>query len=294
MPETTITYNGQDISVSEQTAPVRVSYNGAQIASIAAGGSKTLNCNGKVMLSNVSVGGKTLNCNGKLMQSDVLIAVAQGFDPVFANNTWEQIIDACQNNAVPNTWAVADYKDMTIGGSNYRVDIIGKSHDTYSTGGTKAPLTFQLHDCYADTKNMNSTNTNAGGWKNSAMRTTHLPSILNSMPTAVKNAIREVNKLSSAGSQSSSIDTTADKLFLLSEIEIFGRVTYSKSGEGSQYAYYTAGNTKVKNRAGSAANWWGRSPSAGGTTNFCRVNNTGTASYKNANSMNGVAFGFCF
>lgn len=75
MPETTITYNGQSISVSEQTAPVRVSYNGAQIASIAAGGSKTLNCNGKVMLSNVSVGGKTLNCNGKLMLSNVVIQV---------------------------------------------------------------------------------------------------------------------------------------------------------------------------------------------------------------------------
>lgn len=93
---------------------------------------------------------------------------------------------------------------------------------------------------------MNSTNTNAGGWKNCAMRSTHLPAILALMPSEVRAGIKEVNKLSSAGSQSSSIDTTADKLFLLSEIEIFGSTTYSKSGEGSQYAYYTAGNTKVK------------------------------------------------
>ena len=31
--------------------------------------------------------------------------------------------------------------------------------------------------------------------------------------------------------------------FLLSEIEIFGSVSYSKSGEGTQYDYYKAGNT---------------------------------------------------
>lgn len=247
---------------------------------------------GKVLIGGVSreiTTGKTL-IGG--VAYDIKFGAA--YDPVFANNTWEQIIAACQNNAVPDTWLVADYKDMTIGGSNYRVDIIGKSHDTYSTGGTKAPLTFQLHDCYADTKNMNRTNTNAGGWKNSAMRTTHLPSILNSMPTAVKNAIREVNKLSSAGSQSSSIDTTADKLFLLSEIEIFGSVTYSKSGEGSRYAYYTAGNTKTKKRAGSAAAWWERSPRGTNASRFCDVDSYGSASNDSATSPRGVAFAFCF
>lgn len=63
------------------------------------------------------------------------------YDPVFANNSWEQIIAACQNNEVPDTW-VADgscYKDMLIGGKNYRIDIIGKNHDTYASGGTAPP-----------------------------------------------------------------------------------------------------------------------------------------------------------
>ena len=222
-----------------------------------------------------------------------LITFGPTLDPVFANNSWENIIWACQNDKVPSTWAVANHKDMMINNATYRIDIIGKNHDVYTAGGT-APLTFQMHDCYADTKNMNSTNTNAGGWKNCAMRTTHLPTILNSMPTAVKNAIREVNKLSSAGSQSSSIDTTADKLFLLSEIEIFGSVTYSKSGEGSQYAYYTAGNTKVKNRAGSATTWWERSPVGSYSSGFCYVRSSGSANHNGASASNGVAFGFCF
>ena len=221
------------------------------------------------------------------------ITFAPTYDSVFANNTWQQIIEACHNNAVPDTWNVADQKPMTINGVDYQIDIIGKNHDTYASGG-KAPLTFQLHDCYVETKNMNSSNTNSGGWKNSAMRTTHLPAILALMPTEVQNGIREVNKLTSAGSQSATINTTADKLFLLSEIEIFGSVSYSKSGEGTQYAYYKAGNSKVKNVSGSAKNWWERSPYARGTTGFCTVNSSGNARSNSASNSIGVAFGFCF
>ena len=212
----------------------------------------------------------------------------------FADNTWAQIIDACHKNKVPATWAVGNQKTMTINGTAYIIDIIGKNHDDYADGSGKAPLTFQLHDCYADVNRMNSSNTNSGGWTSCAMRSTHLPAILALMPTEVQNGIREVNKLTSAGSQSSTIDITADKLFLLSEIEIFGSVSYSKSGEGTQYDYYKAGNSKVKNRNGGAAYWNERSPLKDGSTQFCMASNTGTADYGGASSAAGVAFGFCF
>ena len=222
------------------------------------------------------------------------ITFAPSYDPVFANNTWEQIIEACHNNEVPDTWKVADHKPMTINGVDYQIDIIGKNHDDYSDGSGKAPLTFQLHDCYADAKQMNSTNTNNGGWTSCAMRSTYLPAILALMPTEVQNGIREVNKLTSAGGASSTINTTADKLFLLSEIEIFGRSTYSKSGEGAQYDYYKAGNSKVKNRNGSPFGWWERSPVGSLSLSFCFVQNTGNAYYSLATNTFGVAFGFCF
>ena len=211
----------------------------------------------------------------------------------FADNDWSAIIAACHSGSVPSSWVAGNSKTMTINGTSYQVDIIGKNHDTYASGG-KAPLTFQLHDCYADTKQMNSSNTNSGGWTSCAMRQTHLPAILALMPTEVQNGIREVNKLTSAGSQSSTINTTADKLFLLSEIEIFGSVSYSKSGEGTQYDYYKAGNSKVKNRNGSAAYWWERSPYASISTYFCLVNSGGYANNFSASNACGVAFGFCF
>lgn len=211
----------------------------------------------------------------------------------FADNEWSEIIAACQSGNVPASWVVGNYKNMTINGKAYRIDIIGKNHDTYAAGGT-APLTFQMHDCYTETKQMNSSNTNSGGWQNSAMRTTHLPAILNMMPAEVKAAIRDVQKKSSAGNQSSSIQTTNDKLFLLSEIEIFGSTTYSFAGEGKQYDYYKAGNSKVKNLSGSANGWWERSPYFSYSTSFCFVISNGSADAGNASDSNGVAFGFCF
>ena len=259
----------------------------------------------------VSVSGNTVTVTGKANGSaTITISVAAGTNYTapanktcavtvsflkdnFADNDWASIIAACHSGSVPSTWVVGNSKTMTINGASYQVDIIGKNHDTYANGG-KAPLTFQLHDCYGETKNMNSSNTNSGGWTSCAMRSTHLPAILALMPTEVQNGIREVHKMTSAGSQSATINTTADKLFLLSEIEIFGSVSNSKSGEGTQYDYYKAGNSKVKKYNGSAYSWWERSPYASNSAIFCLVYSNGSAYNYNAGFARGVAFGFCF
>ena len=238
--------------------------------------------------------GQTTSGSVNVVSGTTSYAVALSFlKDNFADNDWSDIIAACHSGSVPSTWVVGNSKTMTINGASYQVDIIGKNHDTYTAGG-KAPLTFQLHDCYADKKAMNSSNTSSGGWTSCAMRSTHLPAILALMPTEVQNGIREVNKLTSAGSQSDTINTTSDKLFLLSEVEIFGSSTNSVAGEGTQYDYYKAGNSKVKNRNGSAAAWWERSPHASASTHFCLVNSYGRANSYFASRANGVAFGFCF
>lgn len=221
------------------------------------------------------------------------------YDPVFANNEWPAIIAACQSGNVPDTWAVGDYKNMIINGANYQVDIIGKTHDTYAAGGT-APLTFHLHDCYGTAYAMNSSATNSGGWKNSQMRTTHLPAILALMPTEVRNGIRGVSKKASVGSGSSTIETVTDTLFLLSEVEIFGANPYSVAGEGTQYDYYKAGNSAAKTRDGAVAGWWTRSPYINKSNLFCLVNGSGAvitgmiADLYNASYVESVSFGFCF
>lgn len=219
------------------------------------------------------------------------LTFAPSYDPVFANNTWEQIIEACHNNEVPDTWKVADQKPMTIDGSDYLIDIIGKNHDDYADGSGKAPMTFQLHDCYKLKKAMHNTTTNSKGWSRCDMRETNLPIILKQMPTEVQSGIREVNKLTS---ESRTIVTTADKLFLLSEIEIFGSDENSGKGEGTQYNYYKAGNSKVKNYIDSAIEWWERFPYNGNTRFYCCVNYKGASISRSANVVSGVPFAFCF
>lgn len=209
----------------------------------------------------------------------------------FADNDWASIIKACHSGSVPITWVVGNSKLMSIGGVDYQIDIVGKNHDIYSDGLGKAPLTFQLHDCYAATRQMYNSDAN-NVWTNCAMRQTYLPDILSQMPVEVQDGIREVNKQTSAGGNV--ISTSADKLFLLSEIEIFGSVSYSRGGEGAQYDYYKAGNSKVKHRGINANAWWGRSPDAGGGGYFCYVTSSGIAASRKGSDALGVAFGFCF
>lgn len=219
------------------------------------------------------------------------------FNASFYDSTWEDIILACQMNNVPESWNVGDYKPMTINGVEYRIDIIGKRHDPYSDGTGIAPLTFQLHDCYETTYPMNNSNTNTTGWTSCQMRTTTLPNILALMPDAVQNGVREVNKLTSVGGDSYTISTTADKLFLLSEKEVFDNHDLSFAGEGTQYAYYANWGSKIKTVDNSEAMWGLRSPydSDGSTASFVIVMaGGGDTRHLSANENRAVSFAFCF
>ena len=211
----------------------------------------------------------------------------------FADNEWTAIIYACQNNLVPSSWAVGNNKTMNIGGTNYQIDIIGKNHDTYTSGGT-APLTFQLHDCYGTKYPMTSTYGAVYYWDTSVMRNTHLPSILSKMPSEVQEAVKEVNKLTSAGNQSTTIKTTAEKLFLLSLVEATNNTLYPVSGEGTQYEYYKNGGSAIKYFSGSASIWFTRSPRRSDSTTMCGVSTSGSFANCAPSSNNGVSFAFCF
>lgn len=206
----------------------------------------------------------------------------------FADNTWEQIIDACQKNKVPATWLVGDQKTMDINGTSYAFDIIGKNHDTYSDGSGTAPLTFQMHNVYGTSYPMN--NSSASYWSSCVMRSTTLPSILSLMPSEVQAGIKAVKKLTNQAAFSTDMEETSDTLFLLAEIEVFGTVTNSRDGEGIQYEYYKAGNSKIKGNM----KWWCRSPDRNGTSVFCGVNTNGTARMESQTNYNFIAPAFCF
>lgn len=206
----------------------------------------------------------------------------------FAGWSWAQIIAACQNKQIPPEWKVHDWKNMTINGAEYRIDIIGMNHDNYADGSGKAPLTLQLHDCYAAGRYGI---IGGSAWIKSTMRTETLPAILALMPTEVQSGIREVNKLTKHGS---SIDTTADKLFIPAMVEV-GQPGDSgvRAEEGMQYAYYSHRLYSVKQMAGREKRWWTRTR-AGGSDVYA-IGTMGTPSSQDITSEAiGTAFCFCF
>ena len=213
-------------------------------------------------------------------------------DSVFSNNSWESIAAACQSGSVPTTWKVGDQKTMTINGTDYVIDIIGKNHDEYSDGSGNAPLTFQVHECRY-VSHMNDSDTNVGGWTSTYIRNTILSNELSRLPSAVSNAIREVKKKTTEGGYSSTLKTTNEKLFLLSEKEVFNTNKHSEVAEGKQYEYYANGGSRVKTTNGTQKGWWLRSPYAISTTMFCLASN-GTLQLDQPTYSHGVSYAFCF
>lgn len=209
------------------------------------------------------------------------------------STSWADISSISELGLAQQYFKVGDQKSITVNGVKYQTRIIGFNHDNLTSGG-KAGITFQMVDCLNTTYNMESSNTNVNGWLNCAMRKTHLrTTIWGQLESSLKSVIKTVNKRASAGNQSATIQTAQDTLFLLSEVEIFGKVTCSKAGEGSQYAYYAAGNSTIKKVNGSANHWWERSPYGSLSAYFCFVTSDGAANGGNASRTYGVAFGFC-
>ena len=210
--------------------------------------------------------------------------------------TWDNIAAASKFGFAKDYWKVGDKKNITINGVTYAAQIIGFDHDTLTTADgdrTKAGITFQLVDCLATAYPMNNSYTNANGWRGSVMRTSTMATLLGQLPTDLKNMLKFVNKVSSVGSNSNNLETTSDKLFLLSEIEAGGSNQNPYSGEGEQYEYYSAGNSRIKNRNGSPNAWWERSPHSGNSTYFRVITANGQFGYDKASGQFGVSFGFC-
>lgn len=145
--------------------------------------------------------------------------------------------------------------------------------------------------------NMNNTFTNTGGWEASLMRKNIMPLIKDAFPADLQAVIKPSIIFTTQGAGDGACTATTDDVFLLAEYEIFGTHKWASTQESTylkQYAYYSAGNSKVKykhNATSSAANWWERSSRSDSVnpTSFCLVFSGGTSSYISANLSNGVS-----
>lgn len=207
--------------------------------------------------------------------------------------------------------------------------IIGFDHNASREGSNR--IHFQLAKtalsggadiCFVDSNynstgssagfRMNTSNTNRGGWEDSYMRSSICGTsksstsgrFMGAIPSALRNVLKSVSKYTDntgggGGSVSSHVTRTTDYIFLLSEYEVFGTITNGNTYEANyqqQYAYYSAGNSKIKyrhNSTGSSARWWLRSPGAINSYFFRYVYTDGNVVNNGARYSLGFAPGFC-
>ncbi len=178
----------------------------------------------------------------------------------------------------------SDTMEMVIMGFNH-YDL--KDENAYGTvtATGKAGILLQSRDCFSNTYPMSASNSNADGWENSQLRIDLSYDFHNSVSKEWASAIKDVYRKVSIGNKSTKLATVLDYVFLPTEVEVFGRAIRSAAGEGDQYAYYKAGNSKVKKANGSVQSWWECSPRVTSSNAYCLVDSSG-------NDDSGLVFGY--
>ena len=220
----------------------------------------------------------------------------------FEKASWSDIAALSESGSADKYFSVGDEKTISLTtGEQVTLVILGFDHDDL-TGGGKAGMTIGMKNLLATTYRMNATATNEGGWDESEMRTSTMATLLSQLPSDLQGVIKQVNKKATAGGASTSITTSADKLWLLAEVEVDGTTSAGYADEGEQYEYWktvkdgTVAADRIKylsNGSGSANAWWLRSPSVSYSTNFRIFLSTGSVNGYDAYSSRGVSFGFC-
>ena len=216
------------------------------------------------------------------------------------NVTWSDINKISQAGDATKYFNVGDEITFTTkDDKEVTMQIVGFNHDDLADGSGKAGITFGMKNLYYSTYPMNSSNTNSGGWDECKMRTETMQTLFNNLPDELQAVIKTVKKKATAGSQSTSITTSQDKLWLYSLVELNGTTENGYKDEGTQYEYWQSHNTnsdrikKLNNGTGSANYYWLRSPYLGNSLVFWGVSSGGSLDWYTASASGGVCFCFC-
>lgn len=191
-------------------------------------------------------------------------------------------------------------------GTTYDVRIVGFNHDDITGGVGKAGITWQFVDLLNDAYPMNETDTNNGGWRDSALRANmNEGTIWSQVPKTLAADILAVDKMTkNAGRvlETTPITITTDLLWVMSKSEIYSSYKDVAKGEGAQYEWYVIngvdGDNGLYSSLGKSLNdqlsdWWQRTHYSGMSYKHCYVVESspnpgcGTGA-KEMNSTNGV------
>ena len=182
----------------------------------------------------------------------------------------------------------------TYGTHTLRVANTSTPSECSTSGFSQTACGFVLE--FADiiiTRNMNSTQTNQGGWPASSMYTFVNNDIYNAIPSEIKNAIINTTVVSGHGSKDKANFTSKDKLYFLSTAEVWANGhDYDTARDNTrQLDYYKNLGVTTSNKSGaikkngtSASSWWLRTATSNYINYFYGVYSAGGWSYSTANN----------
>lgn len=208
----------------------------------------------------------------------------------FAECTWAEISEVCKAGLASEYWQIGDVKNMIGGDATTAVRIIGFDHDNVSDvsgyGREKAGITLEsvcliYIGAWANSSTYNTI------WTNSTARDTVNSYLTNNAPSDLQEVVVPVVKEYAAASSSFSEAITTDTAFIISMNEFSGTITSGFGSEGEQYAYYAAGNTRLKtDMSGNAASYiWTRSKNS--STAIYITDRASGITYSQANTAEG-------
>ena len=196
-----------------------------------------------------------------------------------------------ETGAVP--FEIGDSKTITLkNGDKTSFVFIGQDLYYAQKTGSRAPLSFVFADCLRDDQPMNRASTNRGGWRNSYMRKWLNEEFVKLVPEELMGIIKVSKKWTMNSGETPT--ATDDNFYLLSEIEVFGKNSYSYDGEGVQYEFFKNWRNRVRTRAEYEYGlyWWLRSPNRDYSYYFCYVSISGGVDYSTAGNSYGVSPAF--
>ena len=218
---------------------------------------------------------------GKTFNGKVVVNYEAPKPKSFAEDTWETIA----KNTSSSVYNVGDTKQVLIGNKPYTVRIANKSTPTECNDSnfsqTACGFVVEFVDVL-ELRQMNSTDTNVGGWEASEMRTYANGAFFNKLPEDLRNVIIDTKVVSGHGRTTGETNfTSTDKIYLLSAHEVWEDGTsnqvssrdtawdktrqldyYANKGEGVTTDSYSGAIKKYNN---SNSGWWLRAASSSGS-----------------------------
>lgn len=220
----------------------------------------------------------------------------------FGECTWDEIAQISELGLASYVFKLHDTKDIEIEGvGTMTLEIADFDHDylSGSTSAQKAGISMISRDLLPNTRQMNSSNTNVGGFPASALYDYLNGTILNGLPSDLRSALKTIYKWYGTGNNTTNGQWHGCKVWIPLEYEMFGTTTYSpatehSTGNARKYPVFTDNASRIKkqnNGSGSANYYWEASPFASYATRFCGVFSDGGAAFGDVSLASGVCFG---